>query len=124
MLEPFFEKIVAKAFFPLSYSSPWANDGLCIGLITDNLTSCYSFLGYTNEVGEAFRALVPTKAVWFTYGVACAYVGCDAADKSFNVFNQVSDCCIHKDVYVKCMYIWTKVDGTVLSCTKVTLFFK
>lgn len=59
-------------------------------------TFCFYFVsGYANEVGEAFRPLVPTKAVWFTYGVACAYVGCDAADKSFNVFNQVNICCLY-----------------------------
>lgn len=48
------------------------------------------YLGYANEVGEAFRALVPTRAVWFTYGLACAYVGCDTADKSYTEFNKVS----------------------------------
>lgn len=48
------------------------------------------YLGYANEVGEAFRALLPARAVWFTYGVACAYVGCDAADKSFSEFNKAS----------------------------------
>ncbi|KAG8327988.1 mitochondrial fission process protein 1-like [Homalodisca vitripennis] len=44
------------------------------------------YLGYTNEVGEAFRVVLPTKAVWFTYGVASGYVACDAVDKGFRVF--------------------------------------
>ncbi|XP_039628195.1 mitochondrial fission process protein 1 [Polypterus senegalus] len=39
------------------------------------------FLGYANEVGEAFRALVPVGLVWATYGVATAYVTADAIDK-------------------------------------------
>ncbi|KAG7476434.1 hypothetical protein MATL_G00082930 [Megalops atlanticus] len=39
------------------------------------------FLGYANEVGEAFRALVPVGAVWASYAVATAYVSADAADK-------------------------------------------
>ncbi|XP_006640495.1 mitochondrial fission process protein 1 [Lepisosteus oculatus] len=39
------------------------------------------FLGYANEVGEAFRALVPVGAVWASYAVATAYVTADAADK-------------------------------------------
>ncbi|KAL2100418.1 hypothetical protein ACEWY4_004812 [Coilia grayii] len=39
------------------------------------------FLGYANEVGEAFRALVPVSAVWASYVVATAYVTADAADK-------------------------------------------
>ncbi|KAM8961888.1 mitochondrial fission process protein 1 isoform 2-T2 [Pelodytes ibericus] len=39
------------------------------------------YLGYANEVGESFRALVPKSLVWATYGVATAYVTADAADK-------------------------------------------
>lgn len=37
--------------------------------------------GYANEVGEAFRALVPVSAVWASYAVATAYVSADALDK-------------------------------------------
>ncbi|XP_032084717.1 mitochondrial fission process protein 1 [Thamnophis elegans] len=39
------------------------------------------YLGYANEVGESFRALVPVSVVWATYGVATAYVTADAVDK-------------------------------------------
>jgi len=39
------------------------------------------YLGYANEVGEAFRALVHVNAVRFSYVVASAYVCADAADK-------------------------------------------
>ncbi|XP_069817579.1 mitochondrial fission process protein 1 [Dendropsophus ebraccatus] len=39
------------------------------------------YLGYANEVGESFRALIPKTLVWATYGVATAYVTADAADK-------------------------------------------
>ncbi|XP_075069211.1 mitochondrial fission process protein 1 [Mixophyes fleayi] len=39
------------------------------------------YLGYANEVGESFRALVPKVVVWATYGVSTAYVTADAADK-------------------------------------------
>ncbi|XP_007900465.1 mitochondrial fission process protein 1 [Callorhinchus milii] len=39
------------------------------------------YLGYANEVGEAFRALVPVGLVWVSYGVSTAYVTADAADK-------------------------------------------
>lgn len=38
------------------------------------------YLGYANEVGEAFGPLYP-KFVHPSYAVAFAYVGCDAADK-------------------------------------------
>lgn len=37
--------------------------------------------GYTNEVGESFRPLVPVPVVWASYGVATAYVTADAIDK-------------------------------------------
>lgn len=37
--------------------------------------------GYANEVGEAFRALVPVSVVWASYAVATAYVSADALDK-------------------------------------------
>ncbi|XP_065140115.1 mitochondrial fission process protein 1 [Paramisgurnus dabryanus] len=39
------------------------------------------YLGYANEVGEAFRALVPVSVVWVSYAVATAYVSADALDK-------------------------------------------
>ncbi|XP_075425023.1 mitochondrial fission process protein 1 [Ascaphus truei] len=39
------------------------------------------YLGYANEVGESFRALVPKSVVWASYGVATAYVTADAVDK-------------------------------------------
>lgn len=38
-------------------------------------------LGYANEVGESFRALVPVSLVWGSYAVATAYVTADAVDK-------------------------------------------
>jgi len=39
-------------------------------------------LGYANEVGEAFRPLVPRWAVAASYGVAGAYVSADAGWRS------------------------------------------
>ncbi|XP_030075018.1 mitochondrial fission process protein 1 [Microcaecilia unicolor] len=39
------------------------------------------YLGYANEVGESFRALIPVSLVWASYGVATAYVTADAIDK-------------------------------------------
>ncbi|XP_077479812.1 mitochondrial fission process protein 1 [Stigmatopora argus] len=39
------------------------------------------FLGYANEVGEAFRPLVPVSLVWGSYAIATAYVTADAVDK-------------------------------------------
>lgn len=38
-------------------------------------------VGYANEVGESFRAIVPVSLVWASYGVATAYVTADAVDK-------------------------------------------
>jgi len=39
-------------------------------------------LGYANEVGEAFRQLIPVKLVRLSYVVASTYCFCDAASKS------------------------------------------
>uniref|UniRef100_A0A1A8D1T5 Mitochondrial fission process protein 1 n=1 Tax=Nothobranchius kadleci TaxID=1051664 RepID=A0A1A8D1T5_NOTKA len=39
------------------------------------------FLGYANEVGESFRALVPVSLVWGSYAVSTMYVTADAVDK-------------------------------------------
>ncbi|XP_055511817.1 mitochondrial fission process protein 1 [Leucoraja erinacea] len=39
------------------------------------------FLGYANEVGESFRALVPVGVVWASYAISTAYVTADAVDK-------------------------------------------
>ncbi|XP_028904548.1 mitochondrial fission process protein 1 [Ornithorhynchus anatinus] len=39
------------------------------------------YLGYANEVGEAFRAHVPSSVVWASYAVSSGYVVADAIDK-------------------------------------------
>lgn len=46
-----------------------------------NLVYLFMPTGYANEVGEAFRALVPVSLVWGSYAVATAYVTADAVDK-------------------------------------------
>merc|ERR1711956_136022 len=48
-------------------------------------------LGYANEVGEAFRALVSVKFVIGTYGVASAYVLADTYDKASKAKKQLGD---------------------------------
>ncbi|CAL9683460.1 unnamed protein product [Knipowitschia caucasica] len=49
------------------------------------------FLGYANEVGEAFRALVPVSLVWGTYAVATCYVTADAIDKGKKAAEEFGD---------------------------------
>merc|ERR1712241_580206 len=44
-------------------------------------------LGYANEVGEAFRALVNVKLVYASYGLASAYVLADTYDKASKAKN-------------------------------------
>jgi len=39
------------------------------------------FLGYANEVGEAFRPLVPVELVYFSYFAAISYILADTVDK-------------------------------------------
>lgn len=40
------------------------------------------YLGYSNEIGEAFRNLVKKQVVHASYAVAIGYVLCDTADKA------------------------------------------
>ncbi|KAL8575871.1 hypothetical protein ACOMHN_014876 [Nucella lapillus] len=44
------------------------------------------YLGYANEVGEAFRALVKVRWVWLSYGVASSYVLADAVHKGWKEY--------------------------------------
>ncbi|XP_034828039.1 mitochondrial fission process protein 1 [Maniola hyperantus] len=46
------------------------------------------FIGYSNEVGESFRPVVPVKLVRATYGMAFAYVLADTGDKSWKMFRK------------------------------------
>lgn len=49
----------------------------------------FQFKGYSNEVGESFRPLVPKKVVNLSYAVAIAYVCGDCFDKTVKTY-QVS----------------------------------
>ena len=49
------------------------------------------YAGYANEVGEAFRALVPVNFVYASYGVASAYVLADTFDKSSKAKKQLGN---------------------------------
>ncbi|EFN78658.1 mitochondrial fission process protein 1 [Harpegnathos saltator] len=44
------------------------------------------YLGYANEVGEAFRSLVPKSIVWFSYAVSSGYVLADTVHKGTHVY--------------------------------------
>ncbi|XP_058805272.1 mitochondrial fission process protein 1-like isoform X1 [Phymastichus coffea] len=46
------------------------------------------YLGYTNEVGEAFRSIVPKSVVWSSYVAACGYVFADTIHKGIHVYNE------------------------------------
>nr|XP_032655862.1 mitochondrial fission process protein 1 isoform X3 [Chelonoidis abingdonii] len=58
------------------------------------------YLGYANEVGESFRAIVPISLVWASYGVATTYVMADAIDKgkkaAVGPCSPCSLCCTHQ----------------------------
>lgn len=45
-------------------------------------------LGYANEIGESFRALVPLTIVRFSYVVASGYVFADTIDKSWKMYKR------------------------------------
>ncbi|CAL1689143.1 unnamed protein product [Lasius platythorax] len=44
------------------------------------------YLGYANEVGEAFRSLVPKSIVWFSYALSSGYVLADTVHKGVKVY--------------------------------------
>lgn len=46
----------------------------------------FFFLGYTNEVGEAFRSTVPKSVVWLSYIIASGYVIADTLHKGRKEF--------------------------------------
>ena len=48
-------------------------------------------LGYSNEVGEAFRALVHVNWVRASYGLASAYVLADTNDKAKRMANKIPE---------------------------------
>lgn len=48
------------------------------------------YLGYANEVGEAFRSLVPKSIVWFSYAISSGYVFADTAHKGSKVYQMDS----------------------------------
>lgn len=45
-----------------------------------------SFSGYANEIGEAFRALVPVNLVRLSYVIASGYVLADSMDKAHSAY--------------------------------------
>ena len=53
------------------------------------------FAGYANELGEAFRPLIPKTLVYVTYGIAFGYGMADAYDKgtSTHQVNFISNLC-------------------------------
>lgn len=44
------------------------------------------YLGYANEVGEAFRSLVSKSIVWFSYALSSGYVLADTVHKGIKVY--------------------------------------
>ncbi|KAL1116895.1 hypothetical protein AAG570_005364 [Ranatra chinensis] len=50
------------------------------------------YLGYANEIGEAFRAVVHRRWVNLSYGVASGYVLCDAGSKAWNSWSKSDPC--------------------------------
>jgi len=47
--------------------------------------NCYGFAGYSNEIGESFRPLVPKSLVAASYGMAIGYVCTDTFDKALRL---------------------------------------
>ncbi len=45
------------------------------------------YLGYSNEIGEAFRKVTSTKFVWATYLIEFIYFGADTIHKGHKAYN-------------------------------------
>ncbi|XP_003696813.1 mitochondrial fission process protein 1 [Apis florea] len=45
------------------------------------------YLGYANEIGEAFRPIIPHSIVWFSYTIASGYVLADTINSGFNTYS-------------------------------------
>ncbi|KAF2878992.1 hypothetical protein ILUMI_27174 [Ignelater luminosus] len=60
------------------------------------------YLGYSNEVGEAFRSIIGAKLVWSTYGLATAYVLADTFSKTKEMYNETKH---HKMQLKKTIYV-------------------
>lgn len=58
--------------------------------------SILRYLGYANEVGEAFRVLVPASVVRFSYVVASGYVVADSFHKGQKVWERSTSGDAHK----------------------------
>lgn len=54
------------------------------------MTFLIPFSGYANEIGEAFRSIVPNSIVWLSYAVASGYVLADTINNGFKAY-QVSN---------------------------------
>jgi len=66
-------------------------------------------IGYSNEVGEAFRAQVPVNFVRLTYGMAFLYVLADTRHKTLKVKSPVRSSSL---LFEACCFLW-----------KILLFF-
>ncbi|KAH0515709.1 Mitochondrial fission process protein 1 [Microtus ochrogaster] len=75
------------------------------------------YLGYANEVGEAFRSMVPKAVVWLSYGVSSSYVLADAIDKGKKAGEVFCFC----SSWVKCLYIYQVPSPEAGRGTRVTL---
>ena len=50
------------------------------------MTFLIFFPGYANEVGEAFRSIVPNSIVWFSYAIASGYVLADTINNGLKAY--------------------------------------
>merc|ERR1711909_6884 len=60
------------------------------------------YLGYANEVGEAFRALMHVRWVRATYGVASAYVLADTYDKGVKQSKEPRQVKLQSQLWILC----------------------
>uniref|UniRef100_A0A2K5L0C8 Mitochondrial fission process protein 1 n=1 Tax=Cercocebus atys TaxID=9531 RepID=A0A2K5L0C8_CERAT len=75
----------------------------------------YGTSRYANEVGEAFRSLVPAAVVWLSYGVASSYVLADAIDKGKKAGEvSLSSCVVQSAALLVIKSLWDTPVPTTL----------
>uniref|UniRef100_A0A1I8NNX7 Mitochondrial fission process protein 1 n=1 Tax=Stomoxys calcitrans TaxID=35570 RepID=A0A1I8NNX7_STOCA len=82
------------------------------------------YLGYCNEVGEAFRRLVPSKLVTASYVVSTGYVCADTIDKSYKDYKKGSSL-TNVGITASDVFIWQILASVVIpgfTINRITYF--
>ncbi|XP_055703491.1 mitochondrial fission process protein 1 [Phlebotomus papatasi] len=72
------------------------------------------YLGYSNEVGEAFRPLIKKIFVHLSYGLAVSYVCADVYDKTVKVYKRPSGGSKAAAITAGDVFIWQMLASVII----------